>query len=523
MKIFKIFIFLILSFLILFVFSCQKAENDVPGSKIIIADTTGDWGFPSPYGMYSRGPGYIRMSLIFDTLVWKDIGGTFIPALAKKWEYNNIDKSYTFSLREDVFWHDGNEFNADDVVFTFNYIKDNPWVWVDPEIIKEVEKINDFSIKVYLTEKYAPFVSNIAATLPIMPEHVWKNIAEPKQFKTEDALIGTGPYKLLDYSQGEGTYLFEANKNYYLGEPCYSQIAFTKNSQESIPSLLKANNLDTGPIPADTVESLKKDLNIKEEPPVWAAKLIFNHNSNDLLEINEIRKAIAYGINKEEIVNISQRGFATEGNPGLIPPTNKNWYNPGVKQYDFDINKAQEIIENLGFQLNQDGYYSKHKEELSFDLAVTQDFKRDGEILKSNLENIGIKINLYSYDPKTLDSKIAEWDFDLAISGHGGLGGDPEMLNKVIMGDNFISVRYFKNSELIDLLKKQVKEMDEQKRKELVFKIQEIYSEELPSITLYYPKWYWAHNDNIDIDFTNGGIAIGIPLPLNKILFLDRK
>ncbi|MGD9912235.1 ABC transporter substrate-binding protein, partial [Methanothrix sp.] len=84
-----------------------------------IADTTGDWGYPSPYLHYSRGPGYVRMSFIFDTLVWKDQNG-FVPALAESWEYLEGENAYLFNLNPNVKWHDGEPFTANDVVFTIN-------------------------------------------------------------------------------------------------------------------------------------------------------------------------------------------------------------------------------------------------------------------------------------------------------------------------------------------------------------------------------------------------------------------
>ena len=75
----------------------MKKKVDV----LTIADSTGDWGYPSPYGHYSRGPGYIRMSLIFDTLIWKDQNG-FVPALAETWEYLSDEKAYVFHLRKGI-------------------------------------------------------------------------------------------------------------------------------------------------------------------------------------------------------------------------------------------------------------------------------------------------------------------------------------------------------------------------------------------------------------------------------------
>jgi peptide/nickel transport system substrate-binding protein len=111
----------------------------------------------------------------------------------------------------------------------------------------------------------------------------------------------------------------------------------------------------------------------------------------------------------------------------------------------------------------------------------------------------------------------------LAISGHGGIGGDPSILNKVIHGKFGYSANYTKNESLNQLLEAHLHEMDGEKRKEIVREIQKIYAEELPALTLYYPTWYWGHDGSIDIYYTMGGITRGIPIPLNTRAFMEYK
>lgn len=506
-----------------FSLSCSAAGSSQVQDIVRIGDSTGDWGFPSPYGMYSRGPGYIRMSLLFDSLVWKDSQGNIIPMLAEGWEYDENKNTYTFRLRDDVKWHDGQPFDASDVVFTFDYIKEHPWVWVDSDFIKSVTQTGSYMVDIALSEKYAPFLNNIAGTLPILPEHIWKNIEEPLSCTEDNALIGTGPFILKDYNNSEGSYLYEANPDYYYGRVNVENIAFVKVSEETTPAMLESGKIDAGSIPPDVVEDLKsKGFIIEEEPPVWAAKLIINHQSNNLLKEKSFRHALAHAIDRKQIVEISQRGFAVEGSAGLMPPANSFWYNEDIPRYEFSISKARELIESLGWTGGEDGYYCKDGEPLVLELAVSQgDFERDGQIIKENLEKAGIKINTVSYESKTLDSMIENWNFDLAISGHGGLGGDPESLNSVVIGRGFNSVRYYENKSLVELMQSQLEEMDDDIRKEMVYGIQEIYADELPSITLYYPKWYWAHNGKAGIFYTEGGVALGIPIPINKIAFVD--
>lgn len=88
--------------LFILILCCSALAADEKKVDVLtIADSTGDWGYPSPYGHYSRGPGYIRMSLIFDTLIWKDQNG-FVPALAETWEYLSDEKAYVFHLRKGI-------------------------------------------------------------------------------------------------------------------------------------------------------------------------------------------------------------------------------------------------------------------------------------------------------------------------------------------------------------------------------------------------------------------------------------
>ena len=167
--------------LLLLLFCTAQAIDDGDVEVLTIADYTGDWGYPSPYGHYSRGPGYIRMSLIFDTLVWKDENG-IVPALAESWQMEG-DDVYTFNLRDDVLWHDGEKLTAQDVVFTIDYIKEHPYIWVSSDIIKTAEAVDDHTVRISLKKPYAPFLDAVAGTLPILPEHIYEGVDNPADFQ----------------------------------------------------------------------------------------------------------------------------------------------------------------------------------------------------------------------------------------------------------------------------------------------------------------------------------------------------
>ncbi|MDH7577043.1 MAG: ABC transporter substrate-binding protein [Bacillota bacterium] len=504
----------------------QKAAKEKPAQSeriavYAVADPTGDWGFPSPYAHYSRGPGYVRMSFIFDTLVWKDSKG-YVPALAESWEYLKNENAYVFKLRKNATWHDGQEFTAGDVVFTFDYMKEHPYEWVDLSVVEKVEAVDDCTVKAYLTKPYAPFMDNIACTVPILPEHIWKDVQNPEQFQEKEALIGTGPFRLVDYNKAQGTYLYQAYDNYYQGKPKVEQLKFVKISDEMAASALRQKQVNAASIPPELAEDLKKEgFTVIESSHDWVAKLMINHKKAPFND-KKFRQALAYAIDRRQIVAACLRGHGLAGSPGIVP-SDSHWFDPETEQYPYNPAKAGEILESLGY-VKKDGYYQKGGRALELVLLVSgggsSPGEREGEMIRQQLENAGIKVNLRSLEAKTLDNMVVEWKFDLALSGHGGIGGDPEILSKVIIGQGFNSARFVENKHLVDLLKKQQQATDGKERKKIVGEIQKVYAGEVPALPIYYPTWYLAHDGQVELFYTWQGIASGVPIALNKAAFV---
>ncbi|MDM7913478.1 MAG: ABC transporter substrate-binding protein [Methanotrichaceae archaeon] len=488
------------------------ADKEVP--MITIADPTGDWGYPSPYGHYSRGPGYVRMSLIFDTLVWKDQNG-YVPALAESWQMEG-DDAYIFNLRKGVTWQDGEPFTANDVVFTINYIKEHPYQWVNSKPIKDVEALGDYTVKIYLNKSYAPFLDMVAGTLPILPEHIYKDVANPEEFQDDKALTGTGPYKLVDYDKAQGTYLYEANDDYYLGAPKVKQLKFVKVSNEMAAAALEKGDVDAASVPPEKAEEIeKKGFVVLDASHDGITKIMVNHKKEPFSDAR-FRQALYYAIDRQALVDTALRGYGIIASPGLFA-LDSEWYNPDVEEYACNPARTEELLEELGY--SKDGqYFSKDGQPLEMEMLVTSTNERAGELIRQQLEQAGFKVNLRAVDSKTLDSLVGEWNFDLALNSHGGMGGDPEILNRIIgEGYSFNSARYAANPKLNDLLEREVSEMDPDRRKELVDEVQAVYAQDLPALPLYYQDSYWAHDGKVDMYYTKRGIANGVPIALNKL------
>ena len=506
--------------ILLLIVGCTSSAAEESVDVLSIADSTGDWGYPSPYGHYARGPGYIRMSLIFDTLIWKDENG-FVPALAESWEYLSDEKAYVFNLREGVTWNDGEPFTAKDVAFTYEYIKDHPYQWVDPGVVESVEVSDDRTVKITLTRDYAPFLDQVVGTLPILPEHIYKDVSDPTGFTDPEALTGTGPFKLVNYDKAQGTYLYEANEGYYQGAPRVKQIKFVKVSLEMSAAALEKGDVDAATVPGETVDGLKDNgYVVIKGTHDWLAKIMVNHMKAPFSDA-KFRQALYYAIDRQDLVKTGLRGYGLEGSPGLYASDNQ-WNNPDQEQYTYDPEKAGKLLEELGYEKKDGGqYYTRVSEPEAIELLVTATNERQGELVAKQLDSAGIKVNLRSVDPKTLDSLVGEWKFDLAFSGHGGLGGDPAILNKVVLDQkSFNSARYDDNPELNEILESQVEEMDQDKRKDLVDSAQEIIAQDLPALPLYFTDTFWASNDKVSFYYTYGGVGSGVPIALNKMIFV---
>ncbi|MDP1806647.1 MAG: ABC transporter substrate-binding protein, partial [Acidimicrobiales bacterium] len=177
-------------------------------------------GFPSPF-TYTAGPGYWRMSLLYDTLTWPDSTGTQLPWLASSYRRSEDGRVYAVELR-DVRWKDGAPLTARDVVFTHKYYTSQiftPLLIGVPLKDVEVVATGDRSVEFRLLRPDNTFLQRTIGTMPIVPEHVWSKIADPMSVADRNLLIGTGAYSLESRNEAQGTEAYVANDGSFLGPP----------------------------------------------------------------------------------------------------------------------------------------------------------------------------------------------------------------------------------------------------------------------------------------------------------------
>ncbi|OPH56857.1 ABC transporter substrate-binding protein [Paenibacillus ferrarius] len=481
-------------------------------------------GYPSPFAFSSSGPfGYLRNSFIFDTLTWKDDKGV-IPWLAKSWETSKDGLTYTFKLEENVKWHDGQAFTADDVVFSYNYYKTYPYNWNgDISQIKSVEKVNDLTVAFHLNNAYEPFLSDLVGIVPIIPKHVWEKVTKPVEFRDAAALVGTGPYKLKKYDSASGQYLYEANDNFFKGQVLVKEIAYMSAANKLLA--LQNGEIDQAYTTsyADVQSAEKAGLKtIKSDPTGSVVRISFNMDHPKLGD-KKLRQAIAYALNREEISAKVTGGTPMVGNAGVVP-TNSPWYNKNVKQYAYDPAQAEKILDELGYKKNANGV----REDLKLNL-MTSSAMPDATMMKEMLKKVGIELNLVQLDSAAFTVALGENKYDIALTGHIGASGDPDYLRLWFSGKaaNTYSSRgkSLKLDEFHKLADKQMQEVNDAKRHEIVNQMQDILAEELPTLVLYHRPFYEIHKAATFDRWKNtyGGIADGMPLWENKVFLVNVK
>ena len=494
-------------------FACSRPLTEA----YVIGDPQGDWGFPSPFAHNPRGPGYLRVSFLFDTLIWKDARG-FVPALAQSWDYDPRSPAYVFHLRPGVLWHDGQPLTAADVAFTFEYLTRHPHSWVDVKAVRKVEVMDPLTVRVTLTGPYAPFLEEIAGSMFILPQHIWQGIEEPARFQEPRAAIGAGPYKFADYRREHGLYRFAAFERYYQGKPLISNLSFVQVGNELLA--LKGKAVQAAAIPPEAAAELRRQgFTVATQPHFWCLKLLFNYQKFPMREV-AFRRALAQALDLPDLVSQTARGHGLPGSPGLLPPDSP-WFQAPETAYVFNPAAARRLMVSLGYQDTPRGW-EKDGRILQVALLTTAPYARVAEYIQKAFRNIGVMVQPRPLDHTILDHKVRTQDFDLALSGHGGLGGDPKMINDVTQGRmaaEFLG-GYEPPAALSRLMAAQLIALDDRERRRLVAEIQEKLAEELPTLPLYYPTQYFAHDGRVPWFFTRGGIAKGIPIYFNKIALL---
>jgi len=440
---------------------------------------------------------------IFDTLVEYDRKTTEVkPGLAEKWETSPDGLTWTFHLRKGVKFHDGTPFNAEAVVYNFNRWMDKnhpehkggefPYYGYmfqgykgdEGHIIKSVTALDEYTVRFELNKPQAPFLSNLAMS-PF-------GIASPTAVKKDpvkfaQSPVGTGPFMFKEWKKNDSITLVK-NTNYWKkGLPKLDKVIF-----RSIPdnaarfTALKSGDIDImdGLNPSD-VQLVEKDSNLQlfKQPGMNVAYLAMNMDKKPF-DNPKVRQAINHAVNKEGIIKSFYANLAV---PAVNPIPDFMWgYNKDVKDYEFNLDKAKQLLAEAGYP---NGF------EVEF-YAMTEprpympNGKKVAEFIQADLAKIGIKAKIITYDWQTYLDRTGKGEHPMALMGWNGDNGDPDNFLYVLLDkDNTRmpdagNIAFYRSDELHDILIKAQQSSKQEERESLYMKAQEIIKKDAPWVPL---------------------------------------
>lgn len=437
---------------------------------------------------------------IFETLFEYDKDLQLQPKLAESYETSEDGLTWTLTLKSGVKFHDGTDFNADAVVFNFER-------WMDPENeyhigdfpyypflyggfkgeedhkVESVIAVDEQTVEIKLKEKIAPFVSYLA--IPMF------GIASPAAIEQYNERffenpVGTGPFKFESWSRNDKI-VVKANENYYVqNQPMLHQIIFTVVPDNSTRlNVLLSGEADIidgmNPEDAKTVED-NENLKLVKRPSFNEGFMVMNTQKKPFDNV-KVRQATNMAIDKQSIVDGFYSGFGEVAkNP--IPPS--LWgYNEDIEDYAFDAEAAKKLLTEAGYP---DGFETEIWTMNNPRPYLPQPMKT-AEAIQANLEEIGVKATIVTYEWATYLEKTGNGEHPMALYGWTGVMADPDNflypnLSNTNMEPPANNLAFYNNEEFQKLIEDARVTFDESERIELYKKAQEVFHEDAPWVPL---------------------------------------
>jgi peptide/nickel transport system substrate-binding protein len=461
----------------------------------LMVPLTADVNFNS---ILATGPNdsYIQATL-FNGLVRVD-KGTMEPSpdLAESWGVSEDGLTWTFHLRKDVKWHDGEPFTAEDVKFHYDkgiFDKDvNSHIRSALLDVNAVEVVDDYTVQFILKAPFVALLAHLAEYQFIVPKHALegKDLNTYEEFNKKNP-VGTGPYKLKEAIAGDH-YTVVANEDYFGGRPYIDSIVFKVVPDPNVRvAQLKTGEVDLAVITPANLAALAADHGILLD---YVDKLqfygVYLNNARSPFDDARVRRAMIYGLDRQAIINAVSNGTWTMPT-GPIHPRITWAYNPDVPVIPYDPDKAKELLAEAGWtDSDGDGILDKDGQPCTFTLTVDNDPVRN--------QSAVIAQQYYKALEMDVELEVLEWgtlvkeryfphDYDTMVI-YAVMSPDPDQ--RVWFATDAPDNRWnYSNPEVDKLLAEGGKESDKKRRQEIYYRYQEIMAfEDPPLVFLFYPK-----------------------------------
>jgi len=488
---------ILLSAFLMFAATAQGATPKHGGT--LIAATSGEEATLNPH-ISTGAANQVPVNNIYDLLVYLNFDLEPVPGLATSWEVSKDGLTYTFNLAKNATWHDGKPVTSADVLYTLKDIyPQHPraqW-WRGMAKSISLEAPDNHTVVIKLKSPFAPFLTVMAFEIGgphILPKHLYEG-TDFKKNPYNNKPIGTGPFMFKEWVKGSHIELIR-NPNYFAkgkeNKPYVDRLITRIIPDSSALALaLKKGDVDFIPstfVPLEEVAEFRKDPKITVDPrgDGLTLKYLFFNLRHPILSKQAVRQAIAYGMDKQKILNFALSG---EGKVAKsILNSRMGWaFNSNVPEYAFDPKKANELLDKAGIARGGDGIRFKmrlHCPNRGSDPLIA-------EVVRDNMKPLGIDVQIVSADLATFyDSVFMRWDFDTAVQQMAtapdpSLGTSRFIHSKNIVKATMVNVMGYNNPEVDRLLDREFNQVDRKERAATWRQIQDLVMNDLPVIPIY--------------------------------------
>jgi len=401
------------------------------------------------------------------------------PSLATTWESSDDGLTYTFHLRPDVTFHDGSPLKASDVKFSMERAKNDPNnIWTFTLVaLKEVAAPDDATVVVTLDQPWAPFLADIAMfNCAVMPE-AWVK-ADEKRVATE--MNGTGPFTFVQFKKGQYV-LLKKNPSYWdAGLPYLDEVNVPYVADDNARILqLQGGELDgMFNVPTGRVEELAADPNLQvlQLPSSYSQYIVINHKEEPLDDVN-VRLALNYATDKQTLIQVALFGNGVEATSFM--PKGALYWNDTQPGFPFDLDKAKEYLAKSkvpgGFPI-----------EFQY-LAGNAEIEQLATAIKDMWAQIGVDVTITPTELSAFNANFADETFQLMCTYWTNDIIDPDELVAFAVEPKTADAFHtgWSNPEAVDLAAKGRAELDSEKRKQMYFRIQELFNQDAVMVLLY--------------------------------------
>jgi peptide/nickel transport system substrate-binding protein len=435
------------------------------------------------------------------------------PCLAESWTTSDDGKVYTFKLRKGVKFHDGTPLNAETAVWSFHRQMDarHPAHFASAKfeywgamysMVESVKAADAMTVEIRLKEPHAPFLLNMAMfPVSLLSPAALATYGE----KMQSNPVGTGPFKFREWKRGERVVL-EANDDYWGGRPKIDRLIFKVVPDNAARFIqLKAGEIHAmDGLDPNNLDAIERDPNLKlvQSQGINVCYLSLNCEVPPFND-KRVRQAVAMAIRKKDLIASVYRGTASAAvNP--MPPIVFG-FNDKIKDYNVDTKTAEKLFESYTEDPSNNTEFT-----LPFKLHVMSNPRpylpnptRAAELIKGDLERIGLKVQIVTNDWGTHLAKTRNGEHQMALLGWISDNGDPDNFLGVLLSSatarkgSALNISFYKNPKFDELIDKAKVELNPEKRAALYKEAQEIIHDDCPMIPLAHVRDTVAMRKNV--------------------------